>query len=71
MFYNALDGYLRGLIFFSGDKEIARIGDTNIGKYNATSSTIQLAQGERWVGVSADGEKGFMRLFQLITTRFV
>ena len=70
VFYRAKYGEfeLYGLIFVTGKKEIARIGLFTINQYRATT-TIQLAQGERWVGVSSSTDSGRMYNFQLITAR--
>ena len=65
--YHADYGELYGLVFFTGEKEIARIGDTTYPAYATT--TIQLAQGERWVGVSASNYDGRMYHFQMIIAR--
>ena len=45
VFYSPKYGILRGLIFFNGPNEIARIGYTATGQ-NVTSTMIVLAQGE-------------------------
>ena len=40
-----------GLVFFNGQKEIARIGDTKFMDENNDKIMIHLADGEIWCGV--------------------
>ena len=53
VFYRDYDGYLFGFIFYSGKKEIARIGNTT----NYPTTTIKLKKGEVWCGFSTSNEK--------------
>ena len=60
VFHGARHGFLGGLVFFTGEEEIARIGWTDP---DWATTTIQLAQGERWVGVSSGEDNGLMTNF--------
>ena len=51
VFYQHSYGDLCGLIFFTGEKEIARIGETD--NHVFASIMITLQEGEKWVGVSS------------------
>ena len=66
VFYNALYGTLFGLIFFSADKEIARIGYT---EPDTATFTITLAKDEIWCCVSKSRDDGYMSHFKFITAR--
>ena len=46
------DNYMMGLIFYTEEKEIARIGMTTIDE-GLTSTMIELQEGEIWCGVAA------------------
>ena len=61
-------GELKALVFYSGQKKIARIGETIIYPGFATKM-IELQEGEKWIGVSSSSEYGTMTQFQLITAR--
>ena len=66
--HSLMFGWLRGLKFFTGDEEIARIGYNKIDMFTATK-TIQLQKGEIWCGVSSGGDDGWMLHFEFITAR--
>ena len=57
--HSLMFGWLRGLKFFTGDEEIARIGYNKIDMFTATK-TIQLQKGEIWCGVSSSTLTGMM-----------
>ena len=60
--YEPAYGQLYGLIFYSGDNQIAKIGYTN-----ATFAMITLEKGEILCGVSTSNDDGVMSHFKFIT----
>ena len=65
--HHANFGVLFGLVFFSGEEEIARIGSFTYP--NCATTTIDLQEGEKWVGVASSKNNGAMEHFQLITAK--
>ena len=66
--HSLMFGWLRGLKFFTGDEEIARIGYNKIDMFTATK-TIQLQKGEIWCGVSSGRDDGKINALGYITAR--
>ena len=56
--YDPSDGLLLGLIFFSSEGEIARIGRFDV--FGCTTIFITLATDEIWCGVSSSRDDGIM-----------
>ena len=58
VFHLAHNGFLLGLVFFTEEKEIARIGTST--HRGSVTGTIQLQKGEIWCGVSSSTLTGMM-----------
>ena len=63
-----LHGKLKGLIFFTGEKEIAGIGETTT-DCATIIMIIDLARNEVWFEVSSSYDDGYMSHFKFITAR--